>query len=353
MRAAALLALLAALPVRAAETVTPARARASVVAALPPDIARGAGQGDLRGYLERLSPEQKQAALRSLTAKEGELGDDPATLGVIGQAYAGLGRLDEVRQVVETLRRRNPNSPDVRQLAGWVATQEHLRRDESRRGVEAGSGFAPAAAPAAGLGATERKVQSLFRRGGNSAEFRSTMKDAHGFSVAELKAAGITFSKAEAGQRDAVMITKTAEGVNIAVRDDALNSRGDTEARGAAHVANGVRQAQAYRDHSGPVAWGLVKARGWISGARTHQQLAPNDVETTPQTEPDRNLMMQRHLLDSRAEEAAPMPTKPTSYGDNKDDQRMAAFSAMAKIRPSIEKLFEDFMRSTERSGTD
>lgn len=351
MRAAALLALLAALPGRAAETVTPAQARASVVAALPPDIARGAGQGDLRGYLERLNPEQKQAALRSLTAKEGELGDDPATLGVIGQAYAGLGRVDEVRQVLENLRRRNPNDPEVRQLAGWVATQEHLRRDASRSG--AGSGFAPAAAPAAGLGVTERKVQGLFRRGGNSAEFRSTLEDARGFSVAELKAAGITFSKAEAGQRDAVMITKTAEGVNIAVRDDALSSRGDAEARGAAHVANGVRQAQTYRDHSGLVAWGLVKARGWISGARTHQQLAPNDVEANPQTPSDLNLMMQRHLLDSRAEEAAPMPRKPVSYGDKDVNDMMASLAAMAKIRPSIEKIFEDFMRSTERSGTD
>lgn len=353
MRAVALLTLLAVMPAGAGETVSPAQARANVVAALPPEIARGAGQGDLRGYLERLSPEQKQAALRSLTAREGELGDDPATLGVIGQAYAGLGRVDEVRQVVETLRRRNPNNPEVRQLAGWVATQEHLRRGESRGGVEAGGGFAPAAAPAAGFGATERKVQSLFRRGGDSAEFRSTMQDARGFSVAELKAAGITFSKAEAGQRDAVMITKTAEGVNIAVRDDALSSRGDAEARGAAHVANGVRQAQTYRDHSGPVAWGLVKARGWISGARTHQQLAPNDVEDRPQTPSDLNLMMQRHLLGARVEEEAPMPRKPVSYGDQKVDDMMNSLSIMAKIRPSIEKIFEDFMRSTERSGTD
>ena len=92
MKVAALLALLAA-PAFAGDPVTPTQARANVVQALPPDIARGAANGDLRQYLEKLSPEQKQAALRSLTAKEGELGNDPATLGVIGQAYAGLGKV--------------------------------------------------------------------------------------------------------------------------------------------------------------------------------------------------------------------------------------------------------------------
>lgn len=174
------------------------------------------------------------------------------------------------------------------------------------------------------------------------------MQDARGFSVAELKAAGITFSKAEAGQRDAVMITKTAEGVNIAVRDDALNSRGDAEARGAAHVANGVRQAQTYRDHSGLVAWGLVKARGWISGARTHKELAPNDLESRPTTPSDQNLMTARKILDQKTDQFDP---DKESMGPAEENELLRMFNTMSKVY-GIEELFNRYMSRTKRDGS-
>lgn len=339
MPAAALLALLAALPGRAGETVTPAQARASVVGALPPDIARGAGQGDLRTYLERLTPEQKQAALRSLTAKEGELGDDPATLGVIGQAYAGLGKVKEARQVAEAALRRTPDDPAARQLLGWVASQEKLQ-GRGPSAEPAGGRFAPAAPPAAGLSPTERQVQGLFQRGSKSAEFRDTLQDAEGFSVAELRAAGITFSRADAGQRDAVMVTKTADGINVAIRGDALGSRGDAEARGAAHVANGVRQAQTKRDHP-LIGAAIIWARGWWTGATVHKELAPADTEARPAAPADQELMLARKLLDQKTNQFDP---EKESYGTT-GNQFLPMMNNFSKIMPA-DKLFERFATS-------
>ncbi len=209
------------------------------------------------------------AALPPDIAKEGWLGDDPATLGVIGQAYAGLGKVDEAR----------------------------------------------------------------------------------GMSVAELDAAGIAFQRAPADQRDAVMIARQEGRFTISIRDDALATpapRADTEARAAAHIANGVRQAQTLRDHE-YIGWALIKARGWISGARTHRELAPNDIEKNPTTPSDQNLMAQRKLLSVKE---GPLPQQPASYGDD-GSTRHVQMAVIMGTSMTVENLFAYFMNSTMRSGSD
>lgn len=354
MKAAALLALLAALPGHASETVTPAQARSNVVAALPPDIARGAGQGDLRAYLERLGPEQKAAALRSLTAKEGELGDDPATLNVIGQAYAGLGKVTEARQAAQAALRQNPNDPEAKRLMGWVISQEKLQGREgggAPGGDRPGGGFAPAAGGRQGaLNALEQRIERAFRRGQRSAEFQDTMQDARGMSVGELKAAGIAFQRAAPDQKDAVMITRQGEGFTISIRDDALNSGGDTEARAAAQVANGVRQAQTLRDHE-YIGWALIRARGWISGGRTHRELAPNDSEARPTTPSDQNLMVARKIVDR---ENYNFDSSKENYGGGITPMALGQLNARSKnSQISLEDLFSYFLMSTGRANSD
>lgn len=355
MRVAALLGLLAALPAHAGDAVSPAQARTSVVQALPPEIAKGAGNQDLRTYLERLTPEQKQAALRSLTAKEGELGDDPTTLGVIGQAYAGLGKVKEARHAAEAALRQNPNDAGARQLLGWVTSQEKLAERGSSGGSFAGDTRGPggggqaAGGRQASLNALEQRIQGLFRRGQNSDEFKSTMQDARGLSVAELNAAGIAFQRASADQKDAVLVSQHDGKFTISIRDDALASpapKADVEARAAAQVANGVRQAQTLRDHE-YLGWAIIKARGWISGARTHKELAPNDIDAAPATPSDQNLMAQRKLLSVKE---GPLPAEPSTYGDGDTNRIMQMLSIMGKTK-GLEPLFQYFMTSTKRDG--
>lgn len=354
MKAAALLALLAALPGQAAETVTPAQARSNVVAALPPDIARGAGQGDLRAYLERLGPEQKAAALRSLTAKEGDLGDDPTTLGVIGEAYAGLGKVKEARQAAQAILDRNPSDPAAKRLMAWVTTQEHLPgRDGGAGPAAAGRPAAGNFAPAAGgqqtaLQPLERKIQGLFRRGNNSQEFRNTLQDAQGFSVAELKAAGIQFAEAKPGQKDAVVIAKSDDGngLTISIRKDALATAGDSEARGAANVANGVRQAQTKRDH--PQLGGLINlVRGWTTGATVHKELAPGDIDHNPTTQPDKDLMASRKILDQKT---VKFDKTTESYGGKTENEMLDMFNSISNVY-AIDILFQRFLTKTDRAN--
>ena len=308
MRVAALVGLLAVGPAGAGEPVTPAQARASVVAALPPDIAKNAGKGDLQVYLQRLTPEQRKAALRSLAAKEGELGDDPATLAVIGQAYAGLGELQKVREAAEAVRRQDASNPDAKRLLLWVDSQERLagHGSQSPDGTKTAGGPAPGPGSAqARLNEFEQRVQSFFQRGRKSPEFRSVLNDAHGLSVPELKARGFQFTPAEATQPDAVKITPLkGGGMSIAIRDDALIAPGeaktpgaDVEARGAAHVAGGVKQAQTLKEYPN-VGWLIVKARGWISTGKTHRELAPNDADPRPTSPSDQNLMIARKIVD-------------------------------------------------------
>lgn len=358
MKVAALLVLLVVPPGRAAEDVTPAQARANVVRALPPDIAEGAGIGDLRAYLERLSPAQKQAALRSLTQKEGELGDDPATLGVIGQAYAGLGKVKEARVTAHQALRRNPQDPEAKRLLAWVASQEKLQgRDAGAGPADArrpGGGYSPAAdGRRTGLNALEQRIERAFRRGQRSAEFQDTMRDARGLSVNDLKAAGIIFKPAEPDQRDAVLITRQGEGFAVSLRADALNSGGDAEARAAAHVANGVRQAQTLRDHE-VIGWALIKARGWISGARTHKELAPGDIEARPVSKSDANLMVARKLLDRDSYSYDTSTEKFSADPGEVLGIRMMQSKALDKdpqTRLDLEGLFAYFMKSTQRAG--
>lgn len=356
MRVAALLGLLAALPAHAGDAVTPAQARVNVVQALPPDIAKGipAG-GDLQTVLQRLTPEQKAAAIRSLTAKEGALGKDPATLNVIGQAYAGLGKVKEAKQAAQAALERNRNDPEALRLMGWVQSQERLAGREGGGGAfgdtggPGGGGQSPRAASVqANLNQLEQRIQGLFRRGQGSDEFKSTMQDARGLSVAELKAAGIEFQRAPADQRDAVIIQRTdSGGFTVSLRADALQSGGDTEARAAAQVANGVRQAQTYRDHSVPVAWALVKARGWLTGAKTHQELAPNDLKFDPNNPSDMNLAAQRKILSVKGEK---LSEEPSSYGDNTSTGVLSMMGAVAG-RMDMEGLFSYFIRSTKRDN--
>lgn len=349
MKVAALLVFLAALPGHSSASVTPAQARANVVQALPPDIAEGAGTGDLRAYLERLPPDQKQAALRALAAKETELGDDPATLGVIGQVYAGLGKVKEARQAAAAVLRQSPADPDANRLMGWVISQEKL----SGRGVgdaySGGPGPGTRVPAAAGRQATlndlERRIQSVFRRGQRSAEFKGTMEDARGMSVAELQAEGITFKKAEPGQRDAVLVVPQGAGFTISLRDDALVSGGDTEARAAAHVADGVRQAQTKRDH--PYIGGvLTLVRGWLTGATVHKELAPNDIDPRPATPSDQNLMLSRKILDQKTLQ---FDGTRESYG-TAADELMPLFNSLSRAMPA-EKLLERLMVKTGRGA--
>lgn len=346
MRVAALLGLLAALPAHAGDAVTPARARASVVSALPADIAKGAGSGDLRAYLERLTPAQKKAALRALAEEEERLGDDPATLAVIGQAYAGLGRVQEARQAAEAALRQNPNDPDAKRLLGWVVAKENLAERGAGGGTFGGvGGPAPAAAGRQEtLDVFERRIQGAFRRGRRSAEFQDTLSDARGMSVAELAAAGITFQHVDAGQKDAVVIIQQGKSFTISLRDDALDSRGDAEARAAAHVANGVRQVQTKRDH--PLIGGaIILARGWFTAATTHKQLAPNDRDRNPSGPSDQNLMAARKMLDLKAER---FEKTDESYGGENENGALDLFNSLVN-RYGPEVLLERFMVITER----
>lgn len=303
MKAAALLGLLAALPAHAGDVVTPAQARANVVQALPPDIAKGAGSGDLRAYLERLSPEQKAAALRSLTEKEGELGGDPTTLGVIGQAYAGLGKVQEARDAAQTILNLRPNDPEARRLMAWVTTREKL----------AGRGTSPAAfgdtgGPSGGQAGSAAsrptgwngRVQRLMGQRGRSKELDSVVRDAskdaprREITMEDLTRAGIAVVQAPDNQERAVQLSEKDGRFTVSIREDALYS---TEARAAAHLGNGLRQAATDRDESG-VAWAYVVAKGWLTGGRIHKELAPQDVEARPRAGPDADAMTMRRILD-------------------------------------------------------
>lgn len=350
MKAAALLALLAALPARASD-VTPAQARANVVQALPPDIAKNAGNGDLRSYLQRLSPEQKQAALRSLTAKGGELGDDPATLHVIGEAYAGLGKVKEARQTAQAALRQNPGDSEAKRLLSWAMSQEKLAERGAAGGIPGDSGPPAGVAPStvggrqAALNGLEQRIQGVFRRGQRSQEFNSTMSDARGVNVAELKAAGIQFQRAAADQEDAVMITQTdGGGFNVSIRGDALTSGGDTEARAAAHVANGVRQAQTKRDH--PYIGGvMLLVKGWMTGASVHRELAPEDIDRRPSTPSDQNLMVSRKVLDLKTDQ---FDSARESYGKD-EDRYLPMYNSLIKAMP-VETIFDRLIKNTGRA---
>ncbi|TBR24483.1 hypothetical protein EPO15_03950 [bacterium] len=349
MKVAALLGLLAALPAHAGDAVTPAQARASVVQALPPDIAKGVGNGDLRAYLERLPQDQKAAAIRSLAAKEGELGDDPTTLGVIGQAYAGLGKVREAKQAAQAILNQNPDNPEARRIMAWVVSQEKLPGRDAGGGAfnnTAGPGGGGAGGAQANLNAIERRIQGVFRRGNNSEEFRSTLADAKGFSVAELNQAGISFKKADPGQKDAVVITPLPEGkFSISIREDALSTAGDSEARGAANVADGVRQAQTKRDHP-YIGDALIMVRGWMTGAKVHKELAPNDIDKVPVSQPDKDLMVARKTLDQKTVKFDP---NTENYGDGTLNGVMNANNSMINMYGSeviLERLLRQFGRT-------
>ncbi|TPW20357.1 MAG: hypothetical protein FD126_1768 [Elusimicrobia bacterium] len=351
MKAAALLALLAALPAHAGGPVSPEQARTNVVKAmgLPADVERGAKAGDLQRFLSGLPQPQKEAALRALQAKSGELGDDPSTLAFVGQAYAGLGKVKEARQAALQIQREHPNDPEASRLMQWVNAQEKLPGREGSASPEAspsGSRVAPAAAGGRPMNPLEAKLQSLFRRGGNSPEFTSTMSDAGGKSVNQLKGERISFSPAAADQKDAVLVTEHPDGtVTVALRDDALNSGGDREARAAAHFANGVRQAQILRDNNAVVGWVLVKARGWYTGAQTHKELAPNDIDRNPKTPSDQNLMAARRIVDRKAAQIVPGQE---SYGSELEDDSLNEVNSLPE-GVDVDTLFQRFIKLTRR----
>lgn len=309
MKVAALLTLLAALPAHAGDPAAQARARANVLSSFPPEIARGAGTQDLQRYLSGLSPEQQAAALRSLTAKEADLKKDPANLPVLGQVYAGLGKVKEARAAAEQLKRNNPNDPEADRLMRWVIGQEKLpRRDGGGApGGEAGAprAMAPARAGAGGrvnLSPFESQIQANFDRGLKSPEFSRTMSDAGAMDVGNLRRHNIFFEPAPADQKDAVVVDREKETGKyvISIRRDALESDGDRVARAAAQIANGVRNAQTLRDHEylGRV---IAIARGWISGGRTHKELAPNDQPANLTNSPERAIMVGRMMSDRQS----------------------------------------------------
>ena len=302
----ALLALLAALPALAGDALTPAQAQArtNVLSALPREISQGAGTGDLQRYLAGLSPEQKAAALRSLTAKEADLRRDPANLSVLGQAYAGLGKVKEARAAAEQLRQRDRNDPEAARLMTWVISQEKLQGRDGL-GAPGGETGAPRGMAPAGVGAAanlspfESSIQANFDRGRQSNEFRRTMNDAGGIDVGNLRKHDIFFEPAPANQKDAIAVDRdddTGKYV-ISIRKDSLESDGDRVARAAAQIANGVRQAQTLRDNPnfGRV---IVIARGWISGGITHRELAANDRPAQLTDGPERAIMIGRMLSD-------------------------------------------------------
>lgn len=361
MKVAALLMLLVVLPGRAGEPAPPTQARLNVVGAmgLPREVSERAEKAtDLQGYLAKLPPEQRVAALRSLTAEAGELGKDPATLSLMGQAYAGLGKVKEARLAAEQVLRVRENDPEARRVLLWADSQDRLA---GRDGAPGGTGDGPAATKTAALAAgrhanlndLEQRLQGVFRRGqGTNAvkgsdEFKRTLRDAGGMSVAELQEAGIAFQRAPTDQKDAVQISQQDGKFTISIRDDALSSGGENkDARGAAHVANGVRQAQTLRDHE-YIGWALIKARGWISGARTHRELAAGDIEANPSNPSDANLMAQRKLLSIKED---PLPSQPSTYGDTNTNNYMLMMGAIGGTK-TLEELFQNFINSTKRGG--
>ncbi|TPW20359.1 MAG: hypothetical protein FD126_1770, partial [Elusimicrobia bacterium] len=207
---------------------------------------------------------------------------------------------------------------------------------------------ASAAAGQSPMNALEQRISGLFRRGNNSETFRTTMATAGGrqnVGMAELQAAGISFQRAPAGQTDAVTVEQKDGRFNIYVREDALNSGGDTQARGAAHVVNGVEQANTRKEH--PIIGGaMIMVRGWIAGAKTHRELAPNDIDRRPSSQPDRDLMASRKLLDLKSDQYDP---NAESYGGEKESQTMQLLNSLANAY-GVDAVFARFITMTGRA---
>lgn len=348
MKVAALLALFAVLPARAGDGVSPAQARTNVVKAmeLPPELERGAKTGDLQRYLAGLSQDQKAAALRSLAAKNGELGNDPATLAIMGQAYAGLGKVKEARQAAQQALRVNEADQDARRVLLWADSQDRLagREPGAAGGYSPSAAGAPAAPSGRQRGGWEGRVERLMAQRNRSGELDSVVKDAsrdpasQNITMEQLNRAGIAVVKAPAAQERAVQLLEENGKYTVSIREDALNS---SDARAAAHLGNGLRQAATDRDESG-VLWAYIVAKGWITGGRIHKELAPTDTETHPKGSSDADVMTMRRLLDLAERR----------YDAAKEDLG-AKYGAMMNIMnvyatQAPQALYERFIRSTK-----
>ena len=344
------------------------------LASAAPGLSANARGGDLASQISGLPPAQKTAALEALSRNESELGADPVALAEVGAAYLALGSGPRALSAAERVLAQDPGNPvalgvkarllaasgdkgAARQLlaqippghpqAALALAAIQLERDPSSPGsgpTPAPAGPRPAAIAQAGpAGDLGRRISGLLAKSGQSAELNSTLSDAGGYSVADLDRAGIRFRAAPADQTDAVrLIENKADGTFIvSLRADALNS---SDARAAAHVGNGIRQAETDRDHP-TLGWAINVARGWMTGGRIHRELAPGDIDHAPSNPSDNDLMIQRRLL-----EVKDRPYRSAEDSYQRDDPSYMAMMNSYVQRMGIEDLFTIFVRSSGRA---
>lgn len=377
MRGTLAAALFLAAPAGAQQAVQ--QAQTTVRSVLPPEVRdRVPPGGDLRGALEGLSPDAKRRAAESLAGQEDQVGNDPAALAVVGQAYASLGDPARAGAVADRLLAANPRDgdglairgralqaqgdlrgalaafsavpPDHPQATLAATWQRQIQQDMERQGGSvgpaswgrpggdsSGSGTAPdgSALPAA----FRQRLQAAIAQRGQSPTLDGTLREAspNGASLADLNAAGIYFKPAPPDQKSAVQLIEQNGTYVVSIKPEAMQN----QARAAAQVGNGIKQATTDRDNSG-IMWALVVAKGWFTGARIHQELAPNDVVARPAAA-DRDLMLARKMVDLRN---SPYDKSSDDYG-SEANKFLPMFSQMAAQGRDPADLLPKFLTST------
>ncbi|MBI3298412.1 MAG: tetratricopeptide repeat protein [Elusimicrobia bacterium] len=346
--------------------------RSTVASSLPPDLAQRASRGSLSAFLSGLPADRKEEALRLLASRQDSFDDDPAKSAALSEAYMSLGDSSRALSLAEAALLRDYSNPDAlgvkaRVLAGLGQTAEarailaRLPAGHPQRGLvdtairlsrepSAGPPPSPAAAaepvrpgvlPAGVPPELGRKLERAFGLRGRSETLDGALRQAR--SLEDLARQGIHFRPAAADQAGAVRlaIDREAGTYTVFVRPDAMGS----DARMAAHFANGLTQANLNRDDS-TVAWLKSVVGGWLAGARTHKELAPSDAIDRPQNPSDNDIAIQRRLLDLPA---APYDKNVHVYA-GKDGSYMGIVNILAKNPQSTEKArFATFINSTGR----
>lgn len=293
-----------------------------------------------------IDPAKRAAAMERLAAREAAAQDDPAALAAVGKGYLALGAHGEALAAAERALETSPQDGEAlavkaralragRDLEGALAVYRAIPRGHPQAAVAAAqirdlegalarmgrpAGTTPttksvsAAAettPRTASGNTTRRLERAFRLRGLSKTLEGTIRKAGNGrtrSLADLERAGIHFELGRSDQKDAVEVREEGGRQVVSVNPAVLDS--PRNARVAAQFGRGLEEAATQRDYDG-IGRFIRKIGGRVKAVRILIELDGEDRMPERGVGPsDRELLKDRAVTEALQTKAVLWPDK-------------------------------------------